>query len=99
MMAMGATGVNSVASNVVPRAIRDLCDACAKRDLDKGMELHLKLLPVINALFIETNPVPAKAALAMMGKMIKEHVRLPLAPLADKNKEALKKALKEFGTV
>jgi 4-hydroxy-tetrahydrodipicolinate synthase len=99
MMAMGATGVISVASNVVPRAIRDLCDACAKRDLDKGMELHLKLLPVINALFIETNPVPAKAALAMMGKMIKEHVRLPLAPLADKNKEALKKALKEFGTL
>ena len=98
MMAMGATGVISVASNVVPRAIRDLVDACAAKNLEKGMELHLKLLPVINALFIETNPVPAKAALAMLGK-IKEHVRLPLAPLADKNKDALKKALKEFGAL
>ena len=88
----------SVASNVVPRAIRDLVDACAAKNLEKGMELHLKLLPVINALFIETNPVPAKAALAMLGK-IKEHVRLPLAPLADKNKDALKKALKEFGAL
>lgn len=98
MMAMGATGVISVASNVVPRAIRDLCDACAAKSLERGMELHLKLLPVINALFIETNPVPAKAALAMLGK-IKEHVRLPLAPLAEKNKEALRKALTDFGAL
>jgi 4-hydroxy-tetrahydrodipicolinate synthase len=98
MMAMGATGVISVAGNCVARAIRELCDACEARDLEKARELHLKLLPVINALFIETNPVPVKAALAMMGR-IKEHVRLPLAPLADKSREALRRALKEFGAL
>lgn len=96
MMAMGATGVISVASNVVPFAVRELVDACAARALDKARELHLKLLPLVNALFIETNPVPAKAALAALGR-IEEHVRLPLAPLSDKSREALMKAMKEFG--
>ncbi len=98
MMAMGATGVISVASNVVPKAVRELVDACAARELDKARELHASLLPLFSAVFVETNPVPAKAALAMMGK-IKEHVRLPLTTLAEKSRETLRKALKDFGAL
>ncbi|MCC6575366.1 MAG: 4-hydroxy-tetrahydrodipicolinate synthase [Planctomycetes bacterium] len=97
MMALGAKGIISVVSNVAPKAIRELSDACAAMKIVEAREMHRRLTPLVSAMFIETNPVPAKAALAMMGKIPNEFPRLPLAPLSDKSRDVVKKALKDFG--
>ena len=98
MMSVGARGVISVVSNVAPRQTQALCDAALKGDYKKAAALHLKLFPLIKALFVETNPIPVKAALAMMGACRPEP-RLPLTPLTAANRPALKKALKEHGLI
>jgi 4-hydroxy-tetrahydrodipicolinate synthase len=98
MMSVGARGVVSVLANVAPKETRALCDAFKKGDLKKAAALHLKLFPLIKALFIETNPIPVKAALGMMG-LCRPEPRLPLTPLSDAAKPALKKALKNFGLI
>jgi 4-hydroxy-tetrahydrodipicolinate synthase len=95
MMAVGARGVVSVVANVAPKETQALCDAFLKGDLKKAKALHLKLFPLIKALFVETNPIPVKAALGMMGLCLPEP-RLPLTPLSAAARPALKKALKEF---
>jgi len=87
LMAIGGKGVISVASNVAP---------AAAGDLGKARQLHRRMSPLIDALFIETNPVPVKAALAMMGKIDYE-VRLPLSKLSDANYEKLLKAVTDYG--
>jgi len=81
MMAVGAVGVVSVASNVVPTDVAGLCAAAAKGDFATARALHYKLMPLFKALFIETNPMPVKAALAKMG-MIQNVLRLPLVPMS-----------------
>ncbi len=91
-LCLGAHGVISVASNVVPRAIVDLCDYMAEGKLAVAREQHRKLLPLMTALFLETNPAPVKAALASLGKM-EEIVRPPLAPLRPETRAALERAL------
>jgi 4-hydroxy-tetrahydrodipicolinate synthase len=96
MMAIGAQGVISVASNVVPREVADLTHAALKGDYERAGRIHAKLFPLFKDLFIETNPVPVKAALAMAGK-IEEVYRLPLVPMADNNKAQLKKTLAALG--
>jgi 4-hydroxy-tetrahydrodipicolinate synthase len=95
-MAVGAQGVISVASNVIPKQVSDMVRAFAKGDLKAAQRLHAKYYPVFKDLFIETNPVPTKAALAMMG-LIEESVRLPLVPMADANRARLAKVLKGCG--
>jgi 4-hydroxy-tetrahydrodipicolinate synthase len=75
-----------------------LVDAFNAGDMKKAKELHYKLTPLVKSLFIETNPAPVKAALAMMGK-IQYEVRLPLAKLSDANYEKLKQALKTYGLI
>jgi 4-hydroxy-tetrahydrodipicolinate synthase len=95
MMEVGATGVISVAANVIPRAIADLCDAAAKGDAKKARALHDRYLPLMESLFIETNPVPVKTALRLMGRGTGE-VRLPLWKMAPANEEKLKKVLESF---
>ena len=96
MMSVGAKGVVSVVANIAPKQTQALCAAALKGDYRKAAALHLKLFPLIKSLFIETNPIPVKAALAMMG-VCRPEPRLPLTVLSAENRPALKKALKESG--
>jgi 4-hydroxy-tetrahydrodipicolinate synthase len=95
-MAVGAQGVISVASNVAPREVASMVRAFAKGDGRKALQIHQKLYPLFKDLFIETNPVPVKAALAMLG-LIDEEYRLPLVQMSAANRAALKAAMKAAG--
>jgi 4-hydroxy-tetrahydrodipicolinate synthase len=96
LMAMGGHGVISVISNVAPADMAAMVDAFVAGDLKKARTLHYKMTPLIDALFVETNPTPVKAALAMM-KKISYEVRLPLYKLSDANYEKLKKIVVSYG--
>ena len=95
-MAVGAQGVISVASNVIPREVSHMVGAYAIGQPDVALKLHDKFYPLFKDLFIETNPLPVKTALAMMGVM-HEEFRLPLVPMSAKNRHALKATLKVCG--
>ena len=97
-MAVGAKGVISVASNVIPRQVAQMVAAFARGDTRAALKLHQRYYPIFKDLFIETNPVPVKAALAMMGK-IREEYRLPLVPMSPKNRDVLKATLKACGVL
>jgi 4-hydroxy-tetrahydrodipicolinate synthase len=97
-MAVGACGVISVASNILPREVAAMVNAFARGDAKKAAQLHAKFYPVFKDLFIETNPVPVKAALAMLG-VITEEYRLPLVPLTDANRAKLTATLKACGVL
>ncbi len=98
LMAMGGHGVISVVSNVAPADMAGLVDAFAAGDLKKAKALHFKMSGLIDALFIETNPTPVKAALSLM-KKISYEVRLPLYKLSDANYEKLKKVMIGYGLI
>jgi 4-hydroxy-tetrahydrodipicolinate synthase len=89
---VGARGVISVVSNVMPRAMAEMWDAAFAGDWDRARALHYRIQPMTRLLFAESNPVPAKAALALLGKM-QPDVRLPLAPCSDELREKLRAAL------
>jgi 4-hydroxy-tetrahydrodipicolinate synthase len=95
-MAVGAQGVVSVASNVIPRQVAQMVRLFAAGKTRAALKLHERYYPLIKDLFIETNPVPVKAALAMMGQ-IEEEYRLPLAPMASRNRAILAATLKSSG--
>jgi 4-hydroxy-tetrahydrodipicolinate synthase len=95
-MAVGANGVISVASNVIPKQVVQMVKAFAKGDAAAALKLHEKYYPVFKDLFIETNPVPVKATLAMLGQMEEEY-RLPLVRMSEKNREVLKATMKSCG--
>jgi 4-hydroxy-tetrahydrodipicolinate synthase len=95
-MSVSAQGVISVASNVAPREVAQMVNAYASGQTKKALQLHQKLFPLFKDLFIETNPIPVKAALAMMGQ-IEEEYRLPLVPIGDKNRATLRATLKKCG--
>jgi 4-hydroxy-tetrahydrodipicolinate synthase len=99
LMAVGGKGVICVVANIVPRDMSDLCNLLLAGDFDKGRGLYYRLLPLCHSMFIETNPAPVKAALAMMGKISSAEVRLPLAPMSDENLAKLRKALKDYGAL
>lgn len=92
MMALGAKGVISVASNVAPRLMSDLYDAWVAGDVEKARAIHYKLWPLFDVLFVETNPIPVKTAVALMG-MVAEEFRLPLSPMGADNRKKLSKVL------
>jgi 4-hydroxy-tetrahydrodipicolinate synthase len=96
MMALGGAGVISTASNVAPADVVELVRAFRAGDLARARDVHYRLLPLLDALFCETNPIPVKAALAMRG-LIREELRLPLVRMSDANRARLQIALKEFG--
>jgi 4-hydroxy-tetrahydrodipicolinate synthase len=98
LLALGGKGVISVISNVVPGDMAGMVDAFAAGDLEKARQLHYRMSPLIDALFIETNPIPVKAALAMMGKIAYE-LRLPLCRMVEKNEAALKKVMQDYGLI
>jgi 4-hydroxy-tetrahydrodipicolinate synthase len=95
-MAVGAQGVISVASNVIPRQVAQMVKAYAAGKTAAALKLHQQYYPLFKDLFIETNPVPVKAALAMLGQ-IEEEYRLPLAPMNAKNREVLRATMKAVG--
>jgi 4-hydroxy-tetrahydrodipicolinate synthase len=95
-MAVGAHGVVSVASNVIPREVAQMVSAFAQGKTDLALKLHTRFYPLFKDLFIESNPGPVKAALALLG-VCEEEYRLPLAPMQPKNREILKATLKTCG--
>ena len=96
MMAMGGAGAISVLSNVAPKEAVAMSDACLAGDYQKAADLQCKLLPLIDALFSEVNPIPAKAAVAAMG-FGQEYLRLPLTSMEDHNRENLYKEMRKLG--
>jgi 4-hydroxy-tetrahydrodipicolinate synthase len=98
VLAVGGKGVVSVVANVVPKDTAQMVEAWEKGRPDKAKELFYKLLPLCQAMFYETNPIPVKTALALMGKVDGE-MRLPLCPMAAGNLDRLKKVLKDYGLI
>ncbi len=98
LLSVGGSGVISVTSNIAPAKMAGLCKAFMQNDLEKARQIHYDLMPLNRIMFIETNPMPVKAALAMMGKVGPE-IRLPLCNMGDANLELLKKALQDAGLV
>jgi len=98
LLAIGGKGVISVISNVVPADMAEMVDVFAAGDLEKARALHYRMAPLIDVLFIETNPIPVKAALAMMGK-IEYELRLPLCRMSEKNEGTLKKVMQDYGLI
>jgi 4-hydroxy-tetrahydrodipicolinate synthase len=97
-MAAGADGVVSVASNVVPKEVSQMVRLFAAGNLRGALKIHAMLFPLFRNLFIETNPTPVKAALAMKG-MIQEEYRLPLVKMQKKNRELLRQTLESCGVL
>ncbi|AEH50195.1 4-hydroxy-tetrahydrodipicolinate synthase [Pseudothermotoga thermarum] len=95
MMAAGAHGVISVVSNVLPRETVEMVEAALKGDLKRAQRLHYQLLDVVKLLFIETNPIPVKAMLYVMGK-IENELRLPLVPASEATMEKIRKCVEKM---
>jgi 4-hydroxy-tetrahydrodipicolinate synthase len=95
LMALGAEGVISVCANQVPREMHDLAVACSRGDYAAARKIHYRLLPLMNLNFEESNPVPVKAAMALLG-LCEEVYRLPMCPPSDGTREAMRAALKEL---
>ena len=96
LMAVGGRGVVSVVANIVPRETAEMTHAALEGDWKRARDLFHRLFPLCRAMFIETNPIPVKEAMAMLG-MIAPEFRLPLCRLADANRERLKTVLQQFG--
>lgn len=96
LMALGGRGVISTVANIAPRGMSELTEACLAGQWQKGRELQFKLMPLIRSVFIETNPIPVKTALSLMGKCTAD-LRLPLTPMAEGNVKKLKQAMADFG--
>ena len=94
-MATGAHGVVSVASNVAPKEVTEMVEAVQRGDYDSARALHHRLFPLFKACFVESNPIPAKAALSLLGQM-QATVRLPLAEASDQTKELMQKVLQDL---
>ena len=96
VLSIGGTGIISVVANIVPRDVADLVNEFEKGNIKKAKDLHFKLLPLIKAVFIETNPIPVKTAMGLLG-MCAPDLRLPMCSISADNLEKLKKALKDYG--
>ena len=94
IMSLGGKGVISVLSNVMPKKTVEICDSFFAGDVKKSCEIQLELLPLVNALFSEVNPIPVKAAMAAMG-WCENYVRLPLTCMEEKNEAKLLELMKE----
>lgn len=94
ILSIGGVGVISVLANILPRKVQDMIEAWERGQVDLARQLHIELYPLCKALFIETNPIPIKAAMSMMG-MIEEELRLPLVKMGGKNRKILEKALRK----
>ena len=98
VMALGGTGVISVASNIAPGAVSEMVAALNSGDLIRGRELHYQILPLIRALSVETNPIPIKAAASLLG-LCSDEVRLPLVSMSGENLRALQEVMEASSTL
>lgn len=98
VMALGGEGVISVVSNIAPALMVQLCDAMAREDLQAARALEAQVAPLIDAAFVESNPIPAKAMLSMMGRL-SDTLRLPLVPLAETHRTAVRTVLERLGAI
>ena len=96
IVAMGGDGIVSVVSNEAPKMMREIIDAGLAGDFQRAREIHYRLLPLMNINFIESNPIPVKAAMAMMG-LLDEVYRLPLVPISSDNREKLRDVVEQLG--
>ena len=96
VLSIGGVGVISVVANIVPRDVADLVSAFEKGNIKKAQSLHYKLLPLIKACFMETNPIPVKTAMGLLG-MCEPDLRLPMCEMSADNLAKLKKTLKDYG--
>ena len=95
-MSLGSDGIVSVVANQVPGELKQMVNAAFAADWQKARELHFRLLPLMEANFIESNPIPVKTSLAMMGR-IKDNFRLPMIQASDNTRKTLEKILEELG--
>jgi 4-hydroxy-tetrahydrodipicolinate synthase len=98
MLAIGGTGAISVTANIVPGDAAAMFDTFFAGKMEDALKYHFKMEPLHSLMFIETNPIPVKTSLSMMGK-INEEFRLPLCAMTDANKDKLKKALQDYGLI
>jgi len=98
ILSLGGKGVISVLSNICPAQTVEMCSRFFRGDIKGSAELQLKLLPLINALFSQTNPIPVKAALARMG-MIRDQLRLPLTPMEEPFRSKLYEQMEALGLI
>ncbi len=96
ILSIGGTGIISVVANIVPGDVASLVSEFEKGNILEAQEMHYKLLPLIKAVFIETNPIPVKTAMGLLG-MCEPDLRLPMTSILPENLEKLKKALKGYG--
>lgn len=96
ILAVGGCGVISVIANLMPRESQEVVDAARRGDWSRAREIHFRMLPLIRALFLESNPIPAKAALQAMG-ICGDEVRLPLTPMTEEPRRKLLAVLKDYG--
>lgn len=96
VLSAGGKGVISVVSNILPEDTHNICEYFFNGEIEKSRELQLKMLNLINNLFIEVNPIPVKAALKLMG-LPSGMLRLPLCDISDANREILKKSMINYG--
>lgn len=98
ILAAGGKGMISVTANIVPGKMGEMWDAFDRGEINRSREIHYELFDLHQTLFIETNPIPVKTALAMMGRCTEE-MRLPLCPMSEGNKERLRQVLERYGLV
>jgi 4-hydroxy-tetrahydrodipicolinate synthase len=95
IMVAGGLGVISVIANVLPRQSAEVVEACQRGDWKRARELHYRMFPLMRALFLETNPIPVKAAMSMLG-YCKDELRLPLLPMGDGARAKLREAMQRL---
>lgn len=98
LLAIGGEGIISVVANIIPKDVRAIVEAFNKGNLKEARRLHYKMLPLIKAMFIETNPIPVKTAMGMM-KLCEPSLRLPMCEMAKENLDKLRKVLKDYGLI
>ncbi len=98
VLSVGGEGVISVVANIVPEKVVQLINAWNNREIERARDIYLDLLPLVKAMFIETNPIPVKTAMGLMG-MISPELRLPLCEMGKENLDKLRKVLRSYGLV
>ena len=98
MMSLGGKGVITAAGSAAPKEMADLANACLAGKWEEAARMQIRLIPLIRALFLETNPIPCKAALALMGRC-RDELRLPLVPMSKPNRDKLERTLKDYGLI
>jgi 4-hydroxy-tetrahydrodipicolinate synthase len=98
ILSIGGKGVISTTSNVIPKEFSKICSEFEKGNIKEAAKLQIHVFPIYKAMFVESNPIPVKAALALMG-LISDELRLPLSPLSEQNRAKLKIILKEYNLI